>query len=340
MPHVSDDAVRGAARYVCAAAVKDFDAAGTVDSERGVLQVRERISKDKFIPLGRGKGRAAAAVDGGSAIVMDCGSFIVGAITAGHVLFDGRKATAHVQPLRLLPVSQIDKPCVYDEIFKEALSVAPPDAPESLESLIGRARNLAEWLDAERAIDSLPKGSLLLIDGSLWAGTPGIRPLVARVADAAQKQGICLAGVSKQSKLYTGYRPLVPALARLGRRELGEACWAYPVDLKEYADRQFGETFVTHLHPMAEFAFRIDIRKTSDISCQDALESLVALSDDPGYLGYPYPLARVHNEVALGGELCAELEVALKRAISAEGGELGAVEEYGRDFHKVLDGGG
>ncbi|MBI5000485.1 MAG: DNA double-strand break repair nuclease NurA [Euryarchaeota archaeon] len=340
MPHVNDDEVRAAARYVSTAAAQDFDAAGGIDHERGVLQVRERISKGKFIPLQRGQARTAAAVDGGSAIVMDCGSFVVGAITAGHVTMERGKATAHVQPLRLLPVSQIDKPCVYDEIFKEALYAAPPDAPESLESLVGRARNLAEWLDAERAIAALDKGSLLLIDGSLWAGTPGIRPLVARVADAAQKKGICLAGVSKQSKLYTGYRPLVPALARLGKREFGEACWAYPIDLTEYADRQFGETFVAHLHPMADFAFRVDVCPAPGRSCQDALESLVALSNDPGYLGYPYPLARVHNEVALGGELCTELEVSLKRAISTEGGELGAIEEYGRDFHKVLDGGG
>jgi len=341
MRGVGAEEISRAARYVVGASSKEFDGPGSSDAERGILQVRERISPKKFMPVDAGKACAsAAAVDGGSAIIIDCGSFVVGALSVGHVIADGKGAVKSCQSnIRILPVSHADKNSVYASIFKSVLGCEPPDSPSTLESLVGRARNIEELLEAEELLGELPKGSLLMIDGSLWAGTPGLAPLVERIADLAERRGVCLAGVSKRSMLYTGHRPLVPYLARLGRKEMGRSCWAYPVNLEEYAGKLFGVTYVARLHPMADFAFRIDVLPVPDIPAGDALSMLSSLSDDPGYLGYPYPLARVHNEVAITEESRGEIEAELMRAVESEGGDIQLIQEFVQDFHDILDGG-
>jgi len=341
MRDVGAEELSRAARYVVGASVAELEGNGSSDAERGILQVKGKISTEKFVAIDVGvKCTAATAIDGGSAIVLDCGSFVVGALTVGHVVADAKGSVlSSSSSLTLLPASHADKDSVYAEIFHKALGKEPPDTPSTLESLVGRARNIAELLEAEKVLATMPKGSILMIDGSLWAGTPGLAPLIERVAKAAEARGVCLTGVSKRSMLYSGHRPLVPYLARLGRKTMGDSCWAYPVNLEEYVGKLFGVTYVARLHPKADFAFRIDILPVKEITSGDALSILASLSDDPGYLGYPYPLARVHNEVAIGEETRGELEVELMRAISGHGGDVRLIEEFVQDFHDVLDGG-
>lgn len=339
MPLIHDDEIARASRYLGVAAFEDADSEGASDMERGVLQVRERISNDHFIEMEGNRGcKMAAAVDGGSAIVLDCCSFLVGALTAGHTFVrDGVVTGTKVRPVHLLPVSYLHKDATYAQIFSEALGTSPPDAPESLEALVGRARVLAEWLETESALQSLSEGGMILIDGSLWAGMPGIAPLLARIADAAGNAGVALVGVSKRSMLYTGHRPLVPLLARLGRKVVGDRCWFYPLDMREYADRLFGATYIVHLHPMARHAFRVDVLPTTELMAEDILGTLVSISNDPAYLGYPYPLVRVHNEVVITKDMASGISRSLKRALVATKGDTDLIERYEEDFHTVLD---
>jgi hypothetical protein len=340
MRPASGDELAEAARYVARASVEDRDGEGSRDAEGGILQVRGPILPERFIRIGAAKPcRRSAAIDGGSATVLDCGSFVVGAIAAGHAASgdDGRWHTK--SRTSLVGASHADKARVYADLFRKAVGSEPIDFPRTLESLVGRARNIAELREAASVVAAAPEGSLVMLDGALWAGLGDFAPLVDRLVKASTERGVRLAGVSKRSMLYHGHRPLVPYLARLGRKTLGDSLWAYPVALADYDGRTFGATYVAHLHPMAQFAFRVDVNPLPGVAADETIAMLASLSDDPGYLGYPYPLARVHNEVAVGDDARSELALGLRRALASAGGDVALVEEFSRNFHDVLDGG-
>jgi hypothetical protein len=334
------DDIAKAAAYVAKASVEDSSDSGDDDAEHGILQVKGPISQDKFVRIPAAKACAhSAAIDGGSATVLDCGSFVVGAITVGSAVSDGESRWRATSRTMLVSASRADMKGIYSRIFRDAAGEEPKDFPRSLDSLIGRARNLAELREAAKAVASSPEGALVTIDGALWAGLADFAPLIDRLVNESVSRGVCLAGVSKRSMLYHGHRPLVPYLARLGRSAVGDALWAYPVALADYGGRTFGATYVAHLHPRAQFAFRVDINPLPSFAADDIVAMLASLSDDPGYLGYPYPLARVHNEVAISGEEKAEMALGIRRALGAAGGDVSLVEEFASNFHDILDGG-
>jgi hypothetical protein len=340
MRSASGDELEAVARYVARASTEDFDGDGGSDAEGGILQVKGPILTERFIPItGARRCTHSAAIDGGSANILDCGSFVVGAISAGYAISDARGACKTESRLSLVGASHADKKSIYRDIFEKAVGAEPTDYPATLDSLIGRARNIAELVEAAKVVSAAPEGSLVMLDGALWAGLGDFAPLIEKLVKSASHRGVCLAGVSKRSMLYVGYRPLVPYLARLGKKTLGDALWAYPVALAEYEGRTFGATYVAHLHPMAQFAFRVDINPLPGIAADEIIAMLAGMSDDPGYIGYPYPLARVHNEVAIGDETRLELRLGLRRALSSAGGDAALVEEFSNNFHDVLDGG-
>ena len=87
---------------------------------------------------------------------------------------------------------------------------------------------------------------------------------------------------------------------------------------------------------MSEFVFRTDICAGS--GTPDAIVSAIAdYAREPSYLGYPYPLATIHNRVIVqksdADAVRAELEyAALEKGIQmADWGMLFA------NFHDVLD---
>jgi hypothetical protein len=340
MPVVREGEVSIAARYVARVATEELEG-GSADPERGILQVRGPVSTSRFIDLGEPRACPnSCAVDGGSTIVLDCGSFVVGAVSVGHVVAGEAGSILEARSeLRLITASQADKASAYRELFRNLMGAEPTDQPSTLESLVSRVRNLLELREAGELVAKVTEGTIVMIDGALWAGLRDLAPLIERTARTAAERGVCLMGVSKRSMLYAGHRPLVPYLSRLGRKALGERLWAYPVDLREYEDRVFGATYVAHLHPVSRFSFRVDVNPTPSVGATGALAMLASLSDDPGYLGYPYPLARVHNEVAISGELRGELERSLKRALASEGADVSLIEDYASDFHRILDGG-
>ncbi|MFH0815691.1 MAG: DNA double-strand break repair nuclease NurA [Methanobacteriota archaeon] len=340
MRSVSGDELEAVARYVAKASTENFEGAGGSDAEGGILQVKGPILPERFIPInGPRPCERSAAIDGGSATVLDCGSFVVGAISAGHAISDAHGACRTDSHIRLIGASHADKKSIYREIFSKAMGAEPTDYPKSLDSLVGRLRNIAELEEAAKVVSGAPEGSLVMIDGALWAGLGDFAPLIEKLVKSASQRSVCLAGVSKRSMLYFGYRPLVPYLARLGKKTLGDSLWAYPVALAEYEGRTFGATYVAHLHPMAQFAFRVDVNPMPGFAADETIAMLAGLSDDPGYVGYPYPLARVHNEVAIGEETRRELQMGLKRTLTSSGGDAALIEEFSRNFHDILDGG-
>jgi hypothetical protein len=96
------------------------------------------------------------------------------------------------------------------------------------------------------------------------------------------------------------------------------------------------EVYVARLARRGAYAFRVDaVRGHRSPTALFAV--LAGLSDDPAFLGYPYPLARVHQAVSLPGHLLADLRRDLREAFLREGLSEDDVDLVMRDFHLTLN---
>jgi hypothetical protein len=94
--------------------------------------------------------------------------------------------------------------------------------------------------------------------------------------------------------------------------------------------------YVARLACRGAYAFRVDAVR-GQRSCDELFALLAGLSDDPAFLGYPYPLARVHQVVSLPGHLLADLRRDLREAFAREGLPEDDVDLVMRDFHLTLN---
>jgi hypothetical protein len=279
-------------------------------------------------------GVTAAAVDGGSACLLNGRSFWLVAYRAGTVWHRDRDTFAtDTDPLQLRALTQADAKAAY----AEALALAGVKRERDLADLGGVVdvlRELAEWRRAAEAVAAARPGDLVLVDGSLHPGPFLPAGLVSPVHELARERGVDLVGVTKASKLRWGrYAPLVLRVRRRADGELGPDTRWY---LRVTGPDDPAEVYVARLARAAAHAFRVDaVRGHRD---PDQLFAVLAgLSDDPAFLGYPYPLAAVHRVVSLPGPLLADLRRDLREAFLREGLSEDDVDLVMRDFHLTLN---
>lgn len=240
------------------------------------------------------------AVDGSHAVLVDNGSVWVVAHRAAALAWPGPAFPPQ-------PIVTAATPTQAAELLGEPAA--------SAEAFAQALRERAEAAALLGAIRGAPAGTLVLADGALR----GLPPDAQRDADAAraeaQRRGVTLIGVSKRSGLERDGVPLVAGLQAAGPSGI----WVATVG---------DGIHVARLHAASPFAFRIDAASPADVGF------LVPSSRDAAYVGYPYPLAKVHNLVAFTAGEVAELKAGLERELRRHGaGAMTAV----RDFHGVLD---
>jgi hypothetical protein len=299
-------------------------------------------------------GVTAAAVDGGSACLLNGRSFWLVAYRAGTVWHRDRETFAvDVDPLMLRALTQSDARSAYAEALAAA-GVRRERELSDLGGVVDVLRELAEWRRAGEAVAAARAGDLVLVDGSLHPGAFLPRGLVEPVHELALDRGVDLVGVTKASKLRWGrYAPLVLRVRRRAERELGpDARWYLRVTSPPPEEPEDGElagdevddgegvwrseVYVARLARRGAYAFRVDAVR-GHRSPQALFAVLAGLSDDPAFLGYPYPLARVHQEVSLPGHLLADLRRDLREAFLREGMSEDDVDLVMRDFHLTLN---
>ena len=257
------------------------------------------IPADAFNPIEPVPGRICA-VDGGSAVLFDGGSFTIAAARAGSVLYDGtRSFSEDVSSIavRLFGSSEIDS----DGGFMEPISSWRAGMEEDAS------------IDA---IGSLGAGEVLAVDGALVGAGAGSR--TERLLAAAGERGVLVVGVSKKTRLVHEGKPAVMNAMLSADAGSVDRPWHVPL-----MTRSGVTTSIAILHPVSTFAFRIDHTDPG------ALGVLAAASGDPVYPGYPYPLARAHNAVAIH----TPTSYGLRSVLADRCRELEGIGE----FHEVLD---
>jgi hypothetical protein len=247
---------------------------------------------------------AVAAVDGSSAVLVDNGTVWAVAVRAAAVHWPGAdRAEVPVLFHAALASEGADQAA-------RAYAAAGLEAPRvhGAEGYAEAYRTLAELDTARAAIDALPPGGLLLVDGALHQLPRHAQAVADRILALAAARQVAVLGVAKRSGL------VPPGLD--GPR----SPWRVPLAQGIQ---------VCRLHGASRHRFRID-------GDAGALGRLLPLSRDAVYAGYPYPLALAHNRVAIteahARELGASLEARLRRAGGAAAARLVV------DFHAVLDG--
>lgn len=240
------------------------------------------------------------AVDGSHTVLVDNGSVWVVAHRANALPWPG---PAH-------PVEGTVTAATPDEATRLV-----GRTPFGAEGFAAALRERAELAALHDAVAAAPAGTLVLADGALRGLPPEVQRDVDPVLRLAAQRRVELVGVSKRSGIEHDGVALVPALHQQGPA----GRWA----------AQVGDgVFVARLHPDAPCAFRIDAPSLA------AVARLVGLSRDAAYVGYPYPLAKVHNQVAFTAGAVGELKAGLERAVRKSGPQaMRAVA----DFHDTLD---
>ncbi|MEK6975317.1 MAG: DNA double-strand break repair nuclease NurA [Candidatus Thermoplasmatota archaeon] len=240
------------------------------------------------------------AVDGSNAVLADNGAVWVVAHRATALAWPGPAAPIDAVITAATPADaarMIGRPVAGADAFGAAL------------------RERAEARALRDAIAAAPAGLLVLADGALRGLPPDAQGEMDAARRLAADRSVTLVGVSKRSGLERDGVALVPALHAAGppgrwAAAVGEGVW------------------VARLHAAAPCAFRIDADDVADVA------RLVDLARDAAYVGYPYPLAKAHNQVAFTAGAVAELKGGLERALRKSGGAaLAAVA----DFHDTLD---
>jgi hypothetical protein len=278
------------------------------------------------------------AVDGGSCTVADGRSFQVAGYRAARVRFAGDRTNDVWRPQ--LDVRAVS-PEEMERLARETLTDLCGSEPERLPDLprpVDAMREWAEWREVARTVDEAVPGDLVLVDGSLHGGPVVPQGVVRRVHEAAVARGVSLAGVVKSSTLYWGRNaPLVTLLKRRGDRELGPDRWSARISTEPVFARLYvGDIFVAHLAPTAAYAFRVDVAR-GPAPPEQVLGRLASLSDDPAFVGYPYPLARAHQAARVTGYDVADIRRSFREALSRGGMAEDDVELLFQDFHEVLN---
>ena len=278
------------------------------------------------------------AIDGGSACLVNGRSFWVVAFRAGWVRHRDRLTFEElVDPLDLRTLTVTDAKAAYAEALARAGAVRERELA-GLGGIVNVLRDLAEWDKVSTAIEAASPGEVVFVDGSLHPGPFLPERFVGPIHQAALERQIDLVGVTKASKLRWGrYAPLVLRIRRLAEeRGLAEARWHCRITDAEPGRPTASEVYVARLAPRGAYAFRVDAVRGAR-STEELFALLAGASDDPAFLGYPYPLARVHQLVSLPGHLLADLrrdlrEHLLRNAVSEDDADLVL-----RDFHLNLN---
>jgi hypothetical protein len=305
------------------------------------------ITIDQIHPIPRIPSGTVSAIDGSNAMVLDGGSVALAAIRAARTTFTGNNRDGRaVTPLTLVTIGPGHRNADFDELFAECFGALPHKGldnadPERASAIL---RDTLEYWVAQKTAESLPEGSLLLLDGALRVSSQNHEPVLASIVGTAAERGVLLAAVAKRTRAtWGGGHPLLPALAGLVA-EFGIAgpWWTkidpHLIDHTEYRQGRHGEIFVVSLHPKVSRPLKLELPKgTDDTTAAATMQALAACAGDGRIPGYPYPLLDAHRTVAITDELIDQVQQDLRAGLTKQGIQHRRFEDLFGDLHDEFE---
>ncbi|MDO8886918.1 DNA double-strand break repair nuclease NurA [Candidatus Oleimmundimicrobium sp.] len=307
------------------------------------LSIDKNIDEKSFESISKNLSfkKKIAAIDGGSVKIANGHSFNVGAYRYGYVLFSSNNLIKEeiCSPI-IETLSATNAGKKFSKLYLEIAQEIPEELPKWNKTL-DCLRELKEWTIAEKLLNELDDGDLLLIDGSLRSSKSLPGALIERICKKAAEKKINLVGITKRSTFSWGkHSPLLPMIYQIGERAYPKKSWFCPLsNFKEntIATRWFGNIYAAKFSPTSKFVFRVDINRFDSTNPKKIMDKLAAISDDPVYMGYPYPLAAIHNRVRIEPHEKEDLYYHLQGLTLKEGVKMEEWEALFSDFHDLLD---
>lgn len=195
------------------------------------------------------------------------------------------------------------------------------------------ANTVRRFLEIEIAEESVEGNEMVVLDGSLQATYTGEDKILDSFYQKAAKKRSVVCGLSKTSRLMTdkGY-PFAAALVSIAPVNP----WYYnPVAEFEDSKRK-SNIYYIKLHPKSKYVFMLDVCKEIEYNIEDILGSLINLSTDPVFLGYPYGLIEADRIARLEN---TERDYLKQKFMAVAGKDSELFDQLSKtiDAHSVLD---
>lgn len=302
---------------------------GNVDGES--FASARKIDRASFIPIKAAADRPVIAIDGSNATVYSTPFFNLiacrGAMPAyEHQERSGLKLTSW----RIFRVGE-GQDEDYAELYSEYFGREPDASLETGNTLAAEAafRDTIEYgLAAIAACDSKP-GTLLLLDGALYAEHPSHSAILDEIQETCRERGLLLAAVTKNAgATWDGVHPIVPAAMKTAE-ELGVSPpWYLKVE----------EGFIACLHPRAKRAFLITMPDGYlEEEVADVFSALASYAGDGRVVGYPYPLMDAHRQAVIRSDQVQRIRHDIIAGCSTQSINYEGYEEILGDYHDELN---
>lgn len=279
------------------------------------------MNQNAFKSFEETKCKRIAAIDGSSYDILDGEFFIIGGRRTGYVIADKEKILE--RKISDIKIDFLGKKGEKSTVTKELIcQMNIPEKPHELNEVL---RQIEEHLLARKVIEKLERDDIILIDGS-FEMDESIAPIARENFKRAHKKGITIVGVSKNSGLCINNIPVSNWVKRNGDKLFSMQRWYYPL---------FEGCYIVKFHPLSRFVFRVDIdRKDHDV--QKVLGAIAVMCNDICFLGYPYPLADIHNHVVIKSHDSFVIQLKLQEMAIKKGFTLEEWETLFSDYHRYL----
>lgn len=309
-----------------------------------------------------------AAVDG-SNISIGGVSFAIAALRAGSLIYrDGKieKSQKNISPIKVEVLVNSDSKKngylkVYKEFYKEVIGELPGDFID-FDKAAERLRTLMEWKTISELVHTLPKGDIIIFDGSLISGSISTnKDYFDNLVTLAKDRGISLVGLSKDTSLMEDDVPVPSLLREASKVQCPNSNWYVEWEVKKaeedvvveeenddevneetskvdkVVEIDIGQTYFVKFTRMKELIFRMDAVYPDDTNIEEVLSKIGAYCFDTATLGYPYPMQQIHDEVRISRMDKDQIFAALKTDWVKQKGNMKDFEELFFNYHDQLD---
>jgi hypothetical protein len=99
----------------------------------------------------------------------------------------------------------------------------------------------------------------------------------------------------------------------------------------------FGMRYIVKYHPKSLFVFRTDINRLDSTDPAEIFAKIAQYCSDATYLGYPYPLAHIHNKVVINRPIIDDINYRLQAIALENGVSHSNWDDLFANFHDILD---
>ncbi|MBS3097180.1 DNA double-strand break repair nuclease NurA [Candidatus Woesearchaeota archaeon] len=257
-----------------------------------------------------------AFIDGGNAEIIKAANFSLHIIRVYYNVYlknKKLKSKKHQSYVFLNAVNKNNKINYEAEIFNNDLNLNKEDLifdsfDSTLRTGIHRviiskigeiARRFAELKLAEKLVEELDEGTIIVMDRDLQASITNEAKYFNLIYDKALKKDVTITGLCKSSNILTNNGNSINALLNV----IGpENPWFYHPIVEITNENHKAEMFFIKLHEKSKHVFRFEIYDKQKANAEEVLSLLSDNSNDPIFPGYPYGLieadrsARITNQ--------------------------------------------